>query len=78
MKKIDSGMYPHLEFNKSIHLNKRPVVKGTRITVEDILDSIASGWDVKRIAKEYLIPEQAVTEALKFASNVLNEVRVFA
>jgi len=28
----------------------RPTVKGTRITVDDILEALASGWSVEEVA----------------------------
>jgi uncharacterized protein (DUF433 family) len=47
----------------------KPVIKGTRITVELILDKLAAGQTVEQILADYphLTPE-GVKAALKFAS----------
>ncbi|MEB3760632.1 MAG: DUF433 domain-containing protein [Desulfurococcales archaeon] len=54
----------------------RPTIKGTRITVDDILDMLAAGWKPKEVAEEFDIPLEAVYEALRFASKTLKRVRV--
>ena len=56
----------------------RPTVKGTRITVNDILDMLAAGWKPEEAAKELDIPVEAVYEALRFASRTLKRVIMFA
>ncbi len=52
----------------------RPTVKGTRITVNDILDMLAAGWKPKEVAEELDIPVEAVYEALRFASRTLKRI----
>jgi len=39
-------------------------VKGTRITVDDILEMLAAGWEPREVAEEFDIPLEAVYEAL--------------
>ena len=56
----------------------RPTVKGTRITVDDILKALANGWSVKEVAENYRIPIEAVYEALKYASETLRKVEIIA
>ena len=56
----------------------RPTVKGTRITVDDILEMLAEGWDPKGVAEEFDIPVEAVYEALRFASETLKKVAIIA
>lgn len=55
----------------------RPTVKGTRITVDDILETLAAGWSPEEVAEEFEIPPEAVYEALRFASEVIKTVAVF-
>ena len=56
----------------------RPTVKGTRITVDDILEALANGWSVKEVTENYRIPIEAVYEALKYASETLRKVEIIA
>jgi len=56
----------------------RPTVKGTRITVDDILEALASGWSAEEIANNYRIPVEAVYEALRYALETLRKVEVVA
>lgn len=54
----------------------RPTIKGTRITVDDILEMLAAGWKPEEVAEEIEIPLEAVYEGLRFASKVLRKVTV--
>ena len=56
----------------------RPTVKGTRITVDDILELLAAGWNPREVAEEFDILAEAVYEALKFASETLKRVVIVA
>ncbi len=56
----------------------RPTVKGTRVSVDDILDMLAAGWKPEEVAEEFDIPLEAVYEALRFASKTLKRVTVVA
>jgi len=56
----------------------RPTVKGTRVSVDDILEMLAVGWKPEEVAEEFEIPLEAVYEALKFASKALKRVMVVA
>ncbi|MFW5759668.1 MAG: DUF433 domain-containing protein [Bacteroidales bacterium] len=42
----------HIETNENILLGK-PVIKGTRISVEHIIDILASGWTEEQILENY-------------------------
>ncbi len=55
---------------------ERPTVKGTRIAVDDILETLANGWSVEEIAENYRIPVEAVYEALRYALETLRKVEV--
>lgn len=45
----------------------KPVISGTRISVELILEKLANGLSVKEITEEYGIQEQDVRAALIYA-----------
>jgi uncharacterized protein (DUF433 family) len=56
----------------------KPVLKGTRIAVEFVIDLLARGWTTEQILKEYdhLTPED-VQACLAYASEVLKSERVY-
>ena len=57
------------------HRRDIPTIKNTRITVEDILEALANGWSITEVAENFRIPIEAVREALRYALEVLNELR---
>jgi len=56
----------------------RPTVKGTRVSVDDVLEMLAAGWKPEGVAEELDIPLEAVYEALRYASEALKRVTVIA
>ena len=55
----------------------KPIVKGTRISVEFVIDLLARGWTTEQILKEYdhLTPED-IQACLAYASEMLKTERV--
>ena len=57
----------------------KPVVKGTRLSVELILGWLAQGWTIERVLENYPQLQHAdVLAALAFASDMLREERYVA
>ena len=55
-------------------LGGKPIIKGSRISVQIILEMLASGANVKNIVEEFPhISEEAVKEAVLFASRFLDK-----
>ena len=54
----------------------KPTVKGTRVSVEDILEALSNGWSIDEVADNFEIPREAVLEALKYAAEVLKRIEV--
>jgi uncharacterized protein (DUF433 family) len=56
----------------------KPIVKGTRISVEFVIDLLARGWATEQILKEYdhLTPED-IQACLAYASEMLKTERVY-
>lgn len=56
----------------------KPVVKGTRISVEFVVDLLGRGWTTEQILGEYdhLTPED-IQACLAYASDVLKSERVY-
>jgi uncharacterized protein (DUF433 family) len=60
--------FPHIEANASV-LGGKPCIKDTRISVEFILELIASGATVQTISETYpQLSVQAVEEAIRYAA----------
>jgi uncharacterized protein (DUF433 family) len=60
-----------IESNPSIMMGK-PVVSGTRITVELILEKLAAGETLEQIIEEHpRLSEEAIRAALSFAAKAL-------
>ncbi len=58
---------PEIRFGK-------PVIKGTRISVYDILEALKSGWTIDEIAEEFNIPRGAVIKSIEFIEEKLKEI----
>jgi uncharacterized protein (DUF433 family) len=56
----------------------KPVIKGTRISVEFVLDLLGRGWTTQQILHEYdhLRPED-IQACLAYASETLKSERVY-
>ena len=56
----------------------KPIVKGTRISVEFVVDLLARGWTFEQILHEYDHLERADLQAcLAYASEVLHSEQVY-
>ena len=66
-----------IELN-SVVLSGKPVIKGTRISVEQVIDHLASGWSQPDILDNHprLEPED-IHACLTYASGLLHEERFF-
>ena len=67
-----------IEVNPAICSGK-PVIRGTRIMVRNILGMIAGGYTVDKIVASY--PElgrEDVVAAVEYAANVVDEVQIIA
>lgn len=56
----------------------KPIIKGTRIAVEFVIDLLARGWTTEQILKEYdhLTPDD-IQACLAYASEMLKTERVY-
>lgn len=59
-----------IEFNPDI-LSGKPVIKGTRISVEIILNKISAGTNRERIQDELDISKEDITAAVKYAEKII-------
>ncbi len=56
----------------------KPVIKGTRVPVEVVVGSLASGMTVEQVCQDYQIAAEDVRAALTYAADVLADERVHA
>lgn len=67
-----------IEVNPAICSGK-PVIRGTRIMVRNILGMIAGGYSIDRILSSYPeLTHEDVTAALEYAARVIDEDQVIA
>lgn len=56
----------------------KPVIKGTRIAVEFVIDLLARGWTAEQILKEYdHLTREDIQACLAYASEMLKSERVY-
>lgn len=56
----------------------KPVIKGTRISVEFVIDLLAGGWTIEQILTEYdHLTREDIQACLAYASEVLKSERVY-
>jgi uncharacterized protein (DUF433 family) len=56
----------------------KPVVKGTRLAVEFIIDLLAQGWTEKDILRNYpSLSQEDIHACLRYASTVLKSEKVY-
>ena len=59
-------------------LTGKPIVRGTRISVELVVDLLAAGWSHRQILDSYPhLTEEDVRACLSYASELLREEQVF-
>jgi uncharacterized protein (DUF433 family) len=64
-------MFDRITYNPAI-LGGKPIIKGTRISVEFILELIASGGSIPDIVRNYpFLSEEDVRQAVGFAAESL-------
>jgi uncharacterized protein (DUF433 family) len=56
----------------------KPAIKGTRISVEFVIDLLGRGWSVEQILREYdHLTSEDIQACLAYASEVLKSERVY-
>jgi uncharacterized protein (DUF433 family) len=59
-------------------LSGKPIIKGTRIAVEFVLELLANSWTVEDILKNYpQLKREDVAAALKYAAEILKEEKAY-
>lgn len=56
----------------------KPIIKGTRISVEFVVDLLARGWTIDQVLREYdHLTRDDIQACLSYASDVLKSERVY-
>jgi len=67
----------HIEINPAVMLGK-PVIKGTRITVENIIGELGAGYTMEEVLKAHpRLTKETVMAALQYATAILKNERIF-
>jgi len=62
-----------IEINPEV-LAGKPIIKGTRISVEFILELFANGWDTEQILKNYpQLTKEDILAAIEYSLEVLRD-----
>lgn len=70
-------LHSYIEVNPRIMMGK-PVIKGTRITVEMILESLSAGESVDNLLASYpRITKESILAALAFAADALKGEKTY-
>ena len=55
----------------------KPCIRGTRLSVDFILELLASGWDYNQIQEEYEVENDDILAVLQYAHQIISEEEVF-
>jgi uncharacterized protein (DUF433 family) len=67
----------YIELNPAV-LAGKPVLQGTRISVELVVDLLAAGWGVEQVVENYPgVSAEGVRACLAYASELLHSERVY-
>lgn len=54
----------------------KPVIKGTRITVDEVLDMLEAGMTYDEIQKEYDLTKEQIIAVIRYTSSIISGVEV--
>jgi len=55
----------------------KPCIRGTRLSVDFILELLASGWNYEKIQEEYKIEKDDILAVLQYAHQIISEEEIF-
>ncbi|MBI2011512.1 DUF433 domain-containing protein [Candidatus Daviesbacteria bacterium] len=59
-------------------LGGKPIIKGTRMSVESILELLASGMEINEILEDYpILKKEHVLAAIKYASKLVGKTESY-
>ena len=77
-KKMVNNRQTRIETNEKILVGK-PIIKGTRIAVEFILELLANGWTTEKILKNYpQLKREDIQAALEYSAHAIKLESVYS
>jgi uncharacterized protein (DUF433 family) len=74
----DPALLDRIEINPKVLVGK-PVIRGTRISVELILELLAGGWSFDDIQRNYpRITPDDIRACIAYARDVLEDIKVYS
>jgi len=71
------GWQEHIEIRPDV-LAGKPLIRGTRLSVEFILDLLGQGWTEEQILEQYPgVTAEAIRACLRYASHALSTEKVY-
>ena len=68
----------HIDIDPAVLVGK-PVIKGTRIAVEFIMDLLAQGWNEENILENYPgITHEDIISCLRYAEQIIKTERTYS
>ena len=61
--------------NEKVRFGK-PIIKGTRITVDEVLGALAGGMTFEEIETDYGVKKDGILAALRYATEIISEEKV--
>jgi uncharacterized protein (DUF433 family) len=83
IKKHDEDLALLVDWHERISVDPKvlvgkPVIKGTRLSVEFILDLLANGWTIEQILDEYpQLEREDIIAVLKYAAEMVKEEKAY-
>ena len=71
------GLEDRIVLNSQI-LTGKPIIKGTRISVEFLLDLLSQGWSYEQIIQNYPpLTTDDILAGINFSRRIIRHIRVF-
>ena len=77
MSKSPVEISPGITINPDVSFGK-PVVKGTRISVDIVLHQLAAGVGYEEMEKEYGLKRESILDVLRYAADIVSQEMVSA
>ena len=66
-----------IEVNPNVCRGK-PIIKGTRLTIDFILELLAQGWDYSDICEEYKIERADILAVFNYTHELFKDEQIFS